>query len=173
MAITLDHLLESVIPAVISGGGAAFSTILAFFKNMTKRIEDLEKRVGSLDGKQGLAYSIHLTEESVKALKEQMGTPRDAVRWRLPSFTGEGDLGEIEQKLRAFEVRLKSLEATLSRVEEVVEKSSRKKYVAEDDFEEADRERANEIAQVRTTLAEVRGLLGGLQTALGLVKPGR
>lgn len=173
MAFTLDHLLESVVPAVISGGGAAFSTILAFVKNITKRLDDLEKKVGSLDGKQGLAYSVHLTEESVKALKEQVGTPQNGQRWRLPSFSGEGDLGEVEQRLRTFDTRLKGLEAVSSRLEETIEKLSRKKYVSEDDFEDADRDRAQEIAQVRTTLAEVRGLLGGLQTALGLVKPSR
>jgi hypothetical protein len=56
-------------------------------------------------------------------------------------------------------------------MEENVERLEGKfrKYVSEDEFEKADRDRANEIATVRTTLAEVRGLLQGLQSALGLI----
>lgn len=168
MAFSLDHLLESVVPAVITAGGTAASTILAFFRNLQKRIEDLEKKVGSMDGKNGLVFSMHVAEEAIKSVREQVenAPPREGTRWRLPSFSNEGLSGEYEQKLRDFDRRLKDMEDNIDRF-------LRKKYVSEDEFEQADRERAAEIAAVRTTMAEVRGLLEGLKTALGLVKSER
>ena len=41
MAFSFDNLLDSVIPAIISGGGTAISTIYAFFRDLKKRVEEL------------------------------------------------------------------------------------------------------------------------------------
>jgi len=161
MAFSLDHLLESVIPAVITGGGTAVSTILAFLRDTKKRLDDVEKRVGSLEGKSGLVYSMHLLEDSLKTLRDKVGEP---VRWRTPSFPGEQTTDFIEGKLRDFERRIKDLEECQERIDAKI-----KKLVSEDDFEQADRQRADEISAIRHTMAEVRGLLQGLQSALGLI----
>lgn len=168
MAFSLDSLLESVIPAIISGGGTAVSTILAFVRDIKRRLDELEKRVGSMEGKAGLVYSMHVAEELLKKLKEDWDD-RNQVRGRLPSYSGvdPNNLGPdsgVLSKLREFDHRLKDMEENVERLE-----GKFRKYVSEDEFEKADRDRASEIATVRTTLAEVRGLLQGLQSALGLI----
>lgn len=171
MAFSLDHILESVVPAVISGGGTAISTILAFFRDIRKKIEELEKKVGSIDGKSGLLYSMHLAEESIKKLREQL-EERDhhdpQVRRRTSSFTNEFiPWDEIQDFIKKEVARhLQDLEERLEKLEGKV-----KKLVSEEDFEQADHARAGEIAQVKHTMAEIRGLLQGLQAALGLIKP--
>lgn len=164
MAFSLDHLLESVIPAIISGGGTAVSTILAFLRDIKKRVEELEKRVGTIEGKSGLVYSMHLMEDAIKGLREKLEESREPMRWRMPSYTGMEIIPEVESKLRDFERRLKDMEECHERLESKI-----KKLVSEEDFEQADRQRAEEIAIVKQTMAEVRGLLQGLQSALGLI----
>lgn len=158
MAFSIEKVVETVIPAIITGGGTAISTILAFFKNLQKRLGDLESKVGSLDEKKGLIYTLHVLEETVEELKEALNA-RQEKRWRLPSFSNEGTLEEIEGRLRQFSNRLTDLETNLDRL-------TRTKFVTEEEFEAADRERAAEIGTIRTTLSEVRGLLKGLQMAL-------
>lgn len=168
MAFSLDHLLESVIPAIVSGGGTAVSTIYAFVRDIKRRLEELEKRIGSMEAKAGLVYSMYLAEEAIKKIREDL-EEKDQVRGRLPSYSGvdPNNLGPdsgVLAKLREFDHRLKDMEENVDRLE-----GKFRKYVSEDEFEKADRDRANEIATVRTTLAEVRGLLQGLQSALGLI----
>jgi Glu-tRNA(Gln) amidotransferase subunit E-like FAD-binding protein len=172
MAFSLDNLLESVVPAVISGGGTAISTILAFFRDIKKKIEELEKKVGSIDGKSGLLYSMHLAEEGIKKLKEQL-EERDhhdppQARRRSGSFTNEFvPWDEIQDFIKKEVARhLEDLEERLEKLEGKV-----KKLVTDEEFEQADHARAGEIAQVKHTMAEIRGLLQGLQAALGLIKP--
>jgi DNA repair exonuclease SbcCD ATPase subunit len=170
MTFSLDNLLESVVPAIISGGGTAMSTIFAFFRDLKKRIEDLEKRVGSVDNKFGLAFSVSLVEESVRQVRNQIEGMNNG-RWTRPSMTGiEGfpslpNLDQALQRVMSIEPRLRELEERCERIE-----NKFKKLVTEEDFEQSDRQRAEEIATVRTTLAEVKGLLQGLQSALGLIK---
>lgn len=172
MAFSWDHLVESVVPAIISGGGTAVSTILAFVRDFKKRLEELEKRVGSIEGKAGLVYSMHLAEEGLKSLRERLDArdrqdndiPREPPRWRMPSYSNMDVLTQFEDKLRDLDRRLKDMEDSQERLEGKV-----KKCVTDAEFEDADRQRADEIAAVKTTMAEVRGLLQGLQSALGLI----
>jgi len=171
MAFSLDHLLESVVPAVISGGGTALSTILAFFRDIKKRVEELEKKIGSIDSKTGLVYSIHLMEEGLKSVREHYQREQQGdeswPRRRPGSFTNLESVG-FEERLRKLEGQFKDIEECHERLESKI-----KRCVPEEDFEQADRQRAEEIAQVKNTMAEVRGLLQGLQSALGLIKPSR
>lgn len=166
MAFSLDNLLGSVATAAISGGGAAVSTVFAFVRDIKRRLEELEKRVGSIEGRAGLVYSMQLAEEAIKKLREDFA--KDPPRERAPSYSGIDPLALPDAgmlaKLRDFDHRIRDLDETVKRME-----NKFRKYVSEEEFERADRDRANEIATVRTTLAEVRGLLQGLQSALGLI----
>lgn len=161
MAFSLESLLESVIPSVLSGGGAAVSTIIAFFRDLRSRIETLEKRLGSLEDRNGIIFAIHHLEEQVRQLREDAQPARAG---RLQSYN---DLSEaapwagLQRRMSELEERIERLEGKL------------KKLVTEEDFEASDKARAAEIATVRTTLAEVKGLLQGLQSALGLIGHGK
>lgn len=173
MAFSLDTILENVVPAVISGGGTALSTIFAFFRDLKKRVDELERRVGSTDARSGLFFSVSLVEESIRQIRNQIDEMTHGGRWNrvptLPSIEGYPSFSNLDsaiQKLSNVEPRLRDLEERCDRIE-----SKFKKMVTEEDFEQSDRQRADEISSVRTTLAEVRGLLQGLQSALGLMKP--
>jgi len=181
MAFDVNHLLESVVPAVITGGGTAISTILAFFRDIKKKVEELEKKVGSFESKAGLIYGLHVLEESVKRLKEAVeqiqqrdshttggpwGRPRSISNEYFPWDDIRNEIQELVKK--ELNYRLTNVDDRLDKIDQKL-----KKLVSEDDFEQADRARADEIAEVRTTMAEVRGLLQGLQSALGLIKPTR
>lgn len=164
-AMSWNSILETVVPAVVSGGGTAVSAFAAFFRETRKRVEKLEERLGSIEAKAGVTYSIHLVETALQDLRERLDSQvKETPRWRMPSYSGI----EVDDRLREFERRLKDLESNYERMEKQV-----RKFITEDDFEEADRQRAAEIAGVKNTLAEIRGLLQGLQSALGLLKPHR
>lgn len=160
-----NTILETVVPAVVSGGGTAVSAFAAFFRETKKRVEKLEERLGSIETKAGLVYSIHLVEIAIQDLKERIeAQPKESPRWRMPSFSGV----DVEDRLRTFESRLKDVEGAVEKLERAT-----RKFISEEDFEDADRQRASEIAGIKNTLSEVRGLLQGLQSALGLLKAHR
>lgn len=164
-----DHMLENIVTAVISGGGTAVSAILAFFRDVKKRIDDLERKVGSLETSSGLVFKIHTLEALVQKMGQDINNwaahpPESLLNVIRSRRDATIDEFTIDGRIRLFEARLKAME-------ELIEKLERKvgRCVSEEDFEGADRQRAEEIATVRTTIAEVNGLLKGLQSALGLV----
>ncbi len=165
-----DHLVENIVTAVITGGGTAVSAILAFFKDVKKRIDDLEKKVGSIESGSGLSFKVQALENSYNALKQEVSNwaihpPTSLLQVIRSQRTSTHDEFSIDDRIRSFENRLKSMEELVEKLERRV-----KSCVDEDEFETADRQRAEEIASVRTTIAEVSGLLKGLQSALGLVR---
>ena len=172
MSFTPETLIGSLITAVLSGGGTAFTTVFALFKDIRKKVEELEKKVGSFESKTGLAYAIVRLEESIKDVKRDTEETTDARR-RRPSFLSFDDMLEADttalpsliHRIKNFEVKLREIEENLQRLDVKV-----KRMVMEDEFESADRKRAEEIAGVRATVFEVKGLLQGLHMALGLTK---
>lgn len=172
MSFTPETLIGSLITAVLSGGGTAFTTVFALFKDIRKKVEELEKKVGSFESKTGLAYAIVRLEESIKDVRRDTEETTDARR-RRPSFLSFDDMLEADttalpsliHRIKNFEVKLREIEENLQRLDVKV-----KRMVMEDEFESADRKRAEEIAGVRATVFEVKGLLQGLHMALGLTK---
>lgn len=167
-----EHLIENVVTAVISGGGTALSTIIAFFQGVKKKVEEVEKKVGSIETRSGLVFAVLTLEETVKQMRHEIsGWATHPPEWlvqavsrsrRVPSLHGyDVNSGDLEDRIRGVENRLKDFEDTLERMERKL-----KGLVSEEEFDSADRARAEEIATVRTMVAEVNGLLKGLQTAL-------
>lgn len=172
MSLQPETLIGSLITAILSGGGTAFTTVFALFKDLRKKVEELEKKVGSFESKTGLAYAVVKNEESIKDLKRDTDETTDARR-RRPSFLSFDDMLEADvssipaliQRIRHFEGKLREVEDNLQRIDMKV-----KRFVSEEEFEAADRKRAEEISGVRATVFEVKGLLQGLHMALGLTK---
>lgn len=169
-----DSMIDTVLAAVISGGGTAVSTILAFFRDVKKRIDAIEQRLGSVEEKKGLAYAIFVMEDGLnvaRRLRQEVdgwhnAPPEWAIqllgRRRSPSLVNFEDFND---KFRAIERRIKDLEEYQGRLEKQVSKC-----VTDKEFDTADKERADEIATIKNTVFEVKGLLQGLQSALGLFK---
>jgi hypothetical protein len=170
MSLQPETLVGSLITAVLSGGGTAFTTVFALFKDIKKKIEELEKKVGSFESKTGIAYAVVKNEEAIKDLKRDTEETTDARR-RRPSFLSFDDMLEADttalpaviHRIKNFEIKLREVEENLQRIDLRV-----KRMVTADEFETADRKRADEISGVRTTVFEVKGLLQGLHMALGL-----
>lgn len=171
--MAFDHLFEGIVTALVSGGGTASSTIL-FFRDLKSRVEVLEKRVGSTDSKNGLSHTLHeLSQKQEKSESlsgrverlEALGTRVERLEGestanRRKSFPGVESLEEGQ--IRELNRRLKDAEETITRLE-----ARQKRYVLADDLDASDRQRADEIGHLKNTLAQMHGLLQGLQTALG------
>lgn len=172
MSFQPENLIGSLVTATLTGVGTAFTTVFTLYKDVKKKVDQLEKIVGSFESKTGLAYAIVELKESLKDLKRDTDETTDARR-RRPSFVSFDDMLEADQtqipslihRIKGFESKLREVEDTIQRLE-----MRTKRMVSESDFETADRKRAEEIAGVRTTVFEVKGLLQGLHMALGLTK---
>jgi hypothetical protein len=164
--MAFDHLFEGIVTALVSGGGTASSTIL-FFRDLKSRVEVLEKRIGSTDSKAGLSHTLH--ELSQKQEKSESLSSRverlevELTASRRKSFPGVETLEEGQ--IRELNRRLKDAEETIARLE-----ARQKRYVLADDLDASDRQRADEIGHLKNTLAQMHGLLQGLQAALGYLK---
>jgi tetrahydromethanopterin S-methyltransferase subunit G len=178
----LDQLVENVLPAVISGGGTAASAIIAFFRDIKKRLEETEKKlhlietkIGSVEAKSGIVYTLFIVEEAAKKLRGEMdaifqnGHPHTdwahlpwAARRALSSLNLE-ELHEAVAKMRTLETRLRETEESLDRIERLVNKC-----VTEEDFDQATRQNNEDVLALRTAVAEANGLLKGLQSVLSL-----
>lgn len=172
MSFQPENLVGSLITATLTGVGTAFTTVFTLYKDVKKKVEELEKKVGSFESKTGIAYAVVELKESIKDLKRDTEETTDARR-RRPSFLSFDDMLEADttalpsliHRIKNFEIKLREIEETLQRLD-----LKTKRMVSESDFESADRKRAEEIAGVRTTVFEVKGLLQGLHMALGLTK---
>lgn len=164
MSFPMDSL-GSVLSAVVSGAGTAVTTVYALIREIRKRVEALEQKVGSLEGKTGLSHSYTSLQADFRELKKdfeesQRRQPHPSYSELVGLVPGgqEPGLQSLERRFREFDERLDRLENKMKRV------------VTDNEFEQADRQRAEDIAAVRVTVSEVKGLLQGLQMALGLAK---
>jgi len=166
MEIITDIVLTKLIPSVLAGAGSGISAVLTWVRGVTSRVTELDKRlgkleivIGSIETRSGMAKSLHDLERTVHGRADDTGRfdRENTGKWRAVQNQDVDDLW-VERRFRDFEDRLSRVESKL------------KTFVTEDDFDTADRRRADEVQAVRTTLAEIRGLLHGLQSALGLIK---
>lgn len=172
MSFPPENLIGSIVTAILTGTGTAFTTVFALYKDVKKKVDDVDKRVGSFESKTGISYTVVKLEESIRDLKRDTDETTSS-RQRRPSFLGFDDMLEADaaalpsllHRIKGFEAKLREVEDNLQRLETKV-----KRMVSDSDFEAADRKRAEEIAGVRTTIFEVKGLLQGLHIALGLTK---
>lgn len=169
--MAFDHLFEGIVTALVSGGGTASSTIL-FFRDLKSRVGVLEKLVGTADHKTGLSHTVHELSQKHDKSEDQHDSILEALCSRVDRLEGESSAnrrksfpgGESleEAQIRELNRRLKDAEETITRLE-----ARQKRYVLADDLDASDRQRADEIGHLKNTLAQMHGLLQGLQTALG------
>ena len=164
-----DLVLTRLLPSILSGASAGLSAVLTWIKGLTSKVEDLSARVhkievviGSIETRSGIAKTLQELEDSVRALKHEnrLSTEHQTGKWRVLPENSE-DRSSDWRKIRDLEDRVLRIENRL------------RGYVSEEDFDKHDRKRAEEIQSLRTSLAEIKGLLQGLQSALGLIKPNR
>jgi DNA repair exonuclease SbcCD ATPase subunit len=170
MSFTPENLIGSIVTAILTGTGTAFTTVFTLYKDIKKKVDDIDKRVGTFESKTGISYTVIKLEEVLRDLKRDTDEIA-SLRQRWPSFLSFDEMLETEpaalpslmHRIKGFEAKLREIEDNLHSLDSKV-----KRMVSENEFEAADRKRAEEIAGVRTTVFEVKGLLQGLHMALGL-----
>ncbi len=188
-----DHLtlIQTVISGVLTGGSAAGTTFLAVFKDIKRRLTDLETKVGQdkTEPKTGLVAAVEALTEQVRKLRREIdGWHEDPPEWviRVVTRTSRSSFNmenyhemeaRVEQRLRAFAQTLKRLEEDLDererRIEDAVERSTpgTKVFITRDEYEEDSRRRAAETAKIRENLASANSFLRGVMSSLGYIDP--
>ncbi len=168
MVLDLDFL-KTVVPAIITGGGSAIGSSLAFLKDLRSRIAKLESRVGSKDEGTGLSQEVvtlrsRLDEQSSK-IDSVLAKKDPPSNFRPPSYPDEFVPFDIAPRSSSSNLanRLDELE------EEVKRLKQRQAYlVQEEDFDASDRTRGKQIEDIRSSIDSLRGLLEGLREGLGV-----
>lgn len=161
--------LKTVVPAIITGGGSAIGSSLAFLKDLRSRIAKLESRVGSKDEGTGLSQEVvvlrsRLDEQSSK-IDSVLAKKDPPGNFRPPSYPDGFVPFDIAPRSSSSNLanRLDDLE------EEVKRLKQRQAYmVQEEDFEASDRTRGKQIEDIRSSIDSLRGLLEGLREGLGV-----
>lgn len=183
-------IIQSVISGVLTGGASAGTALLAVFKDIKKRLAEVEAKVGSdkADPKTGIYYSLEVLNDSVRRLRRDIDGWRDdppdwlvrlvqsAARRSSVSMEHQHELEQrVEQRLRAFAQTLKRLEEDLDareqRLEDAVERSNpgARVFVTREEYENDSLRRAAEMSKVRENLASSNVWLRGVLTALGYI----
>jgi hypothetical protein len=182
-------LIETIVSGALTGGAGAATTLLAFFRDVRKRLETIEKLVGSpgssVEPKTGIHFVLSQFDETIKRLDEVVrklrrdvdGWEDDPPEWAVrlvnrratASFTSETMQEEIAQKFRLMERRLTQIEGDLDRV---LKESSETNYVERSLYDIDSRKRNEELRKIQDNLNTANGFLRGVMTALGYLDEG-
>lgn len=177
-----DYNIIQIITGVLSGGASAATTVAAVFRGIRKRLDALEKQVGSdTNPKTGLHLTVERLEEILSALRKEVKRwPDDPPDWlirlikrTMASNSLSLDLtGDLE---RTAEQRHRTLQSQMTRLEEQLDgiRNTLKHHIARGEYERDSRKRSEELSKIREQLATVNGLLRGVMSALGYIDPKR
>lgn len=184
----LSAIVETIVSGLAGGAASGATSILAWAKDIRKRLTTLEEKVGSnTDPKTGLHQSVVLLEELLKRLKRDIeGWEDDPPEWakrlvsrtRATSSMGLDHLLEVEtrldQKIRTFNERVKSVEeelddalTKLKRIE--ADFADFERLLTREEYERDAKAKSEEILRIRESLATANGLLRGVMAAMGIV----
>lgn len=164
----LGSVLQSILPGLLAGGGAAGTSFLTVFKNALKKLSELEKKIGEEDSDPptGIYYVLETLRKSHRDLKNEIQSWRDEPPdWlvriiqrssRNSSINGES-MFELEQ-------RVNTLRLALARLEETLEQ-----YVPRSEYEEDSRQRSQDIGRIQENLRSANSFLKGVLAALGYI----
>jgi chromosome segregation ATPase len=187
----LPTVLQGVASGLLTGGASAGTTFLAVFKDIKRRLTDLEKRLGDIDEEPptGLFGTVDQLTKSLRSLRNEIDSWRDsppdwlvriAVRATSRGSTTTEHWREFEdginQRLNSFKQTLKRLEDDLNererRLEEEIERQSSPSlldsaYVLREEYEADSLRRADEMTKVRDNLRSANSFLRGMMAAMG------
>lgn len=184
----LSAIVETIVSGLAGGAASGATSILAWARDIRKRLATLEEKVGSsTDPKTGLHQSVVLLEELLKRLKRDIeGWEDDPPEWakrlvsrtRATSSMGLDHLLEVEtrldQKIRTFNERVKSVEeelddatTKLKRIE--ADFADFNRLLTREEYERDAKAKSEEILRIRESLATANGLLRGVMAAMGIV----
>lgn len=166
--------VESILAGLLTGGGAAATTVLASFKDIKGRLKALEDKLGSdEDPRTGLYLAIYQLREqgrSTRAMLDDWAEDppewmRRLVRNRPSSVSGLGEFLAVEERLNEGLAQVRN---RLAKVESAVQGGS-DDLVTREEYQRECRERAEELRKIQRQLAETTGLLRGVMAGLGYI----
>jgi chromosome segregation ATPase len=190
MGMALSGLIETIVSGAVTGGAGAATTLVAFFRDVRKRVEAIEKAIGSAGSSIEPRTGIYLVLEQLgdgltraedlakKVRKEIDGWEDDPPNWaiklltrgqRTGSFTNEAlhDTEQrIEQRVRGLMDRLQELENTMDQTMRKI----RVDYIERAAYEEERRKRDEELRKVKENIHTANGFLRGVMAALGYLE---
>ena len=169
-------LTENIVTALLTGGGAAATTMLGGWREIKGKIKALEDKVGSDEDprtgapRTGLFLTVYQVREQARATRIMLdGWAEDPPQWMLriarnrsTSATGLGEILAIEERMNeslgAVRNRQAKIEAALQDNSDVITR---------EEYERDSRSRADELNKLQRQMAESNSLLRGVMAALG------
>lgn len=178
-----DHasIIQSVISGVLTGGASAATTFLAIFKDLKRRIGDLEATLGSdkKDPKTGIFYTLEILSNDIRRIRREIDSWRDdppdwiiRAAQRRSSVTMEhhSEIEErVEARLRAFNQTLKRIEEEVSHRDAALGRPTKNQFVTREEYEADSRARAEEISRIRANVSSANSFLRGVMADLGYI----
>lgn len=185
----LTKVIESIAAALLTGGASTLATMFATFRDVRKRLADLDARVNTLStvvGTQGnlMSESTGIFEclctlhTQIERLRKEIASWEDnpptwavklvqrAERTSMISAEGQQDFEDrLTGRIRAFQDRLDRIEDNYKYAHGQYDE----KFVDVFNYEEDSKARAKELTQLRETIASMNGLLRGIMAAMNIV----
>lgn len=164
--------LQSLVAGLLTGGTSAGTTFLTVFKDIKKRLQDLETKVGSdrTDPKTGMLQAIETLSDQLRRMRREIDgwadmPPEWAIRNARRSTVNTDQYDELErrmeQKFASFARRLQQFEDDLSNIEA--------RFVSQDRYDEDSRRRAVDFEKIKDAIATAASWQRGILAALGYV----
>ena len=173
-----SDILVQVVSSVLSGGASAATAFAAVFKDITRRLNALEEKLGSDEDPQtGLFLKVERTDETLRALKREVERWQDdppdwLVRLIRRTITSNSMTFVFsDEQERAMDHRFKSLSSSLARLDNDMKSLSEatEDSVKRHDYDKDLLDRSKELSSIREQIATSNGLLRGIMSALGYI----
>jgi hypothetical protein len=179
---TIQDVLITLATALATGGAGALTTSLAFFRDIKKRLKELEEKVGTdTEPRTGLHLLARQAGDIARGVQRKIegwedNPPEWAVRLvnrsRTSTLTGvEREIEDrLDGKLRDVVRRLRDVENGVDQVE----RSSQvdiipTEFVRRDEYQKDSKERSEEVQALRRELAAANGMLRGVLASMGVL----
>lgn len=172
-------LIQTILSGLLSGGGSAVTAFAAVFRDIKKRLNALEGKLGN-DGtdqnpKTGLFLQVERFDETVKRLKKDVGAwEDDPPEWliRLINRTVRSTSVNLEH-FHELEVLIEKRSRTNAQSIASVDERLDKDFIERADYERDVRMRGEELSKLREQMAATNGLLRGIMAALDYTDPAK
>ena len=183
------RVVESLATGLLTGGVSTLATILAAFRDIRKRLTDLEARVNVLSTTfgtpgdfmceaSGLFEIINTVKQTLERLRREIANWEDtpptwamklvqrAERASVVIAEDKTDFEErISNRIRVFQDRIERTEDDLKHCQG----NCSDRYVSSIDYENDGAIRKQELNQLKLNLASTNGILQGIMAAMNII----
>lgn len=173
-------LVQTIISGLVSGGASAGTAFAAVFRDIKKRLKELEEKVGDDgsegDPKTGIFLVVERLDEIAKKVKKEIESwEEDPPEWllRLINRAARSSSVNLEHHTeleQLIDSRFRTNRDNIKRIEEKLD-GLMEDIVHRAEYEKDARQRSEELSSIREQQATANGLLRGIMTAMGYIDP--